>query len=244
MGTRIRVGMRAGMRAGVRTRIRPRVRAATAVVAVAGTALGVAGVAACGSSSGGPADSGVPITVPAWSTHIGVTAPPTAGTFTLTFPATTPAGPGGAEPGGDDSGSGDPGSGDAGGYEPGGYDPGRNAAADVAAARTASAKDGRPVLLDFGANWCPDCVVLGRTFAGPGTTQLLAEYHVVRVDVGEFDHNLDLAARYVNLRTSGIPALAVVDSRGRIEVATNQGEFANARSMPAAQVNAFLKKWA
>jgi thioredoxin 1 len=55
----------------------------------------------------------------------------------------------------------------------------------------------------------------------------------------------DVAARYVNLRTSGIPALVVLDpDSGRIKVATNQGEFANARTMSADQVEEFLKRWA
>lgn len=127
---------------------------------------------------------------------------------------------------------------------PEGYDPARDAAADIAAASAASAKDGRPVLIDFGADWCPDCVVLGHTFTRPATAALLAKYHVVKVDVGQFDHNLELTARYVNLNSSGIPALAVVDPKGRTEVATNQGQFSNARTMSEAQVDAFLKRWA
>lgn len=127
---------------------------------------------------------------------------------------------------------------------PEGYDPTRDAAADVAAAKRASAEDGRPVLIDFGANWCPDCAVLGRTFTKPATAALLGKYHVVRVDVGQFDHNLSLAARYVDLQSSGIPALAVVDRQGHLETATDQGQFSNARSMPESQVDAFLKMWA
>jgi len=124
------------------------------------------------------------------------------------------------------------------------YDAARNAAADIAAAKAASAEDGRPVLIDFGANWCPDCRVLGVTFTRPATAALVARYHLVRVDVGQFDHNLQVVARYVDLSTSGIPALAVVNPQGRTEVATNQGEFANARSMTEDQVDTFLKKWA
>ncbi|MEU6441077.1 thioredoxin family protein [Streptomyces sp. NPDC047046] len=125
------------------------------------------------------------------------------------------------------------------------YDPKADAAADIAAALKAAKKDGRPVLVDFGADWCLDCRVLGARFAQPGPSALLARYHVVKVDVGEFDHNLDIAGRYVDLLTSGIPALAVLDAAsGRIEVATNQGEFANAHAMSAAQVEEFLKQWA
>ncbi|WP_176930384.1 thioredoxin family protein [Actinacidiphila guanduensis] len=127
---------------------------------------------------------------------------------------------------------------------PGGYDPARNASADIAAARRAAAADGRPVLIDFGADWCPDCVVLGRTFTRPATAKLVDHYHVVRVDVGRFDHNLDIAGRYLDLQTSGIPALVVLDAKGTVRTTTDQGQFADARSMPESQVDLFLKKWA
>lgn len=126
-----------------------------------------------------------------------------------------------------------------------GYDPHADAAAEIKAALKAAKKDGRPVLVDFGADWCLDCRVLSARFQDPGPSATLARYHVVTVDVGEFDHNLDVAARYVNLRTSGIPALAVLDpASGRTKVATDRGEFANARTMSADQVEQFLKRWA
>lgn len=126
-----------------------------------------------------------------------------------------------------------------------GYDPHADAAAGITAALTAAKKDGRPVLIDFGADWCMDCRVLGARFQEPGPSARLAKYHVVTVDVGEFDRNLNVAARYVNLQTSGIPALVVLDpASGQIKVATNRGEFANARTMSAVQVEEFLKRWA
>ncbi|TFV34474.1 thioredoxin family protein [Streptomyces sp. T1317-0309] len=111
---------------------------------------------------------------------------------------------------------------------------------------TQGREEGRPpVLVDFGADWCPDCRVLDARFEEPGPATMLAKYHVVTVDVGEFDRNLDIAERYVNLQTSGIPALVVLDpASGRIKVATNRGEFANARTMSPGQVEEFLKRWA
>ncbi|MER5759251.1 thioredoxin family protein [Streptomyces sp. NPDC002082] len=124
------------------------------------------------------------------------------------------------------------------------YDPEADAGADIAAALAAAKQDGRPVLIDFGADWCVDCRVLGVRFRQAGPAALLAKYHVVKVDVGEFDRNLNVAERYVDLGTSGIPALAVLDpASGDIKVATNQGEFSSARSMSAAQVEEFLKRW-
>jgi thiol:disulfide interchange protein len=126
-----------------------------------------------------------------------------------------------------------------------GYDPKRNAAADVEAALKEAAGDKRAVLLDFGADWCPDCVVLQKLFQAEQVAPLLRQsYHVVSVDVGEFDRNLELAKKYVNLTKSGIPALVVLGSDGGIRVATNDGAFANARTMEAPEVAEFLSRWA
>jgi thiol-disulfide isomerase/thioredoxin len=125
------------------------------------------------------------------------------------------------------------------------YDPGRNAAADIAAALVQARRDRRQVLVDFGADWCPDCVVLHSLFGSPEVRPLLQQhYHLVAVDVGEFDHNVAVAARYVDLRRSGIPALVVLAPSGRVRFATNDGSFANARSMTGPQVRAFLARWA
>ncbi|NKZ02414.1 thioredoxin family protein [Actinomadura latina] len=127
---------------------------------------------------------------------------------------------------------------------PDGYDPARNPKADIAEALTRAKLDKRPVLLDFGADWCPDCVVLGRTFRTRTVRPVIARYHVVSIDVGQFDRNLSVARKYgLNLQTSGIPALVVVSSGGKVKTRTNDGSFANARSMKPAQVAAFLKRW-
>ena len=195
-----------------------RIRAAVRLRVVVAAAAGALVLAGCGTASSSAGSAGAAGAPSGGDAKQGSTAPTSA-------PA-SPA-PAVSAPAGD----------------PEGYDSSRDAAADVAAAKAAAAKDGKPVLLDFGANWCPDCVVLGRTFMRPSTAALLAKYHVVRVDVGEFDHNLELTAHYVDLQTSGIPALAVVDSQGHAMVNTNQGEFSNARTMPEAEVDAFLKKW-
>jgi thiol:disulfide interchange protein len=127
---------------------------------------------------------------------------------------------------------------------PNGYDPNRNAEADIAAALAKSKADKRPVLLDFGADWCPDCVVLGHTFRTDTVRPVIGGFHVVSVDVGKFDRHLDVARKYhLNLQTSGIPALVVLSGTGKIRTVTNDGSFANARTMTADQVAAFLKRW-
>jgi thioredoxin 1 len=126
----------------------------------------------------------------------------------------------------------------------GAYDASADAEADVKHALAAAAKDGKPVLVDFGADWCPDCVVLGNLAAKPQAAALLAKFHVVSVDVGQFDRNVDVAERLtVDLKSSGIPALVVLDPTGKVRTVTNDGSFANARRMQVGDVAAFLKKW-
>lgn len=125
------------------------------------------------------------------------------------------------------------------------YDPDRDPDADLNTALTLSKKDGKPILVDFGADWCPDCRVLDKLFQSPKTKPLLQQnYHVVAVDVGQFDNNLDFAADFVDLSASGIPALVVLTSAGEIRVTTEDGSFAHARDMDNTEVNAFLTKWA
>lgn len=114
----------------------------------------------------------------------------------------------------------------------------------IKAARAASAQDQRPVLLDFGADWCVDCVVLDELYGRPAVAPVLdRDFHVVKIDVGEFDKNLDVAAEYVDLDTSGIPALVVIAPRGEIAYASNGGEFASARTMDEQQLLTFLERW-
>lgn len=127
----------------------------------------------------------------------------------------------------------------------GDYDASTDAKADVKRALAAAAKDGKSVLVDFGADWCPDCVVLGKLAAKPSVAPLLTKFHVVSVDVGQFDRNLDVAEKLtVDLRTSGIPAMVVLDRKGNVRTLTNDGSFAHARTMNTRDVAAFLKKWA
>lgn len=111
------------------------------------------------------------------------------------------------------------------------YDPAADPSADIAAALAAAAGDGKPVLLDFGADWCPDCIVLTRMLEMPEFADYLRGVHVVRIDVGTWDHNLDVAKAYGDPIATGIPAVVLLSPQGKVLGSTADGRLASAASM-------------
>ncbi|HEY4079167.1 MAG TPA: thioredoxin family protein [Burkholderiaceae bacterium] len=87
------------------------------------------------------------------------------------------------------------------------------------------------VLVVFGANWCPDCRSLSDRMSGPLARQMDRRFVVLKVDVGRFTKNLDLAEQMGVPLKKGIPAVAVLKNNGEMASATSGGELADARSM-------------
>ena len=125
------------------------------------------------------------------------------------------------------------------------YAPPEEAQSEIDAALASAAKDHKRVILVFGANWCYDCHVLDAAFHSKAIAPLVeANYHVVHINVGDEDKNLDLAEKYGVPLKKGIPGLAVLDSDGKLVYSQKQGEFENSFHIGPADVTAFLKKWA
>ncbi len=121
------------------------------------------------------------------------------------------------------------------------YDPPEAAAPAITAAKQQAKKDQRAVLLVFGADWCKDCRVLESEMAKPElAAKLAARYQVVKVNVGRFDRNTDLAERYGVPLKKGIPAVAVIAPDDKVLAATAAGELASARSMSSEGIAGFL----
>ena len=123
------------------------------------------------------------------------------------------------------------------------YDPNADARADVKAALAMARIDGKRVLLDIGADWCPDCHSLAADMEGTAGRALIEPaFHVVRIDVGMFDHNLDVVSQYVQL--VGIPTVVVLEPNGAmVGASTGTSSLANARVMTEEQVLAELAAW-
>ena len=111
------------------------------------------------------------------------------------------------------------------------YDETADAKAAVRQALVAAKASKVPVLVILGANWCEDCRALDQALKSGRNAQLLAdEFKVVKVDVGNFDRNLDSSAAYGNPIKQGIPAV-VLSPDNAVLYATRAGELADARRM-------------
>lgn len=124
------------------------------------------------------------------------------------------------------------------------YDDNADAKAEIKRALAAAASGHKRVLLIFGANWCYDCHVLDLAFQRPELASVLKRnYEVVHVDVGEYTRNMDLAQQYEIPLKKGVPALAVLDSHGKLLYSQQGGQFEKARSLAPEDLLAFLNRW-
>jgi len=112
------------------------------------------------------------------------------------------------------------------------YDEAADAKLEIRQALAQSAKTGTPVVVVFGANWCGDCKVLDIAMRSGKSAPLFArDFKVVKVDVGKFDRNLDVAESYAVPLKKGIPAVVVLSPANEVLYATRGGELADARGM-------------
>jgi thioredoxin 1 len=115
---------------------------------------------------------------------------------------------------------------------------------DLASALKDARSGHRRVILDFGGNWCTDCHVLDSYLHDPANQPLVDKgFIVVHVNIGQRDQNLDIAEHYKIPLNKGVPALAVLDSRGRLLYSQTGGEFEDMRHMDLNSVTEFLKRW-
>ncbi|CAD5371355.1 Thioredoxin family protein [Rubrivivax sp. A210] len=123
------------------------------------------------------------------------------------------------------------------------YDESADAKAQIAAALRAAGGSRQQVLVVFGANWCGDCRMLDTAFkSGASAALIAARFKVVKVDVGRFDRNVDVAETYGVPLKKGIPAVVLLNAEGRPAAATRSGELADARKMGDQGIHDFFTR--
>lgn len=98
------------------------------------------------------------------------------------------------------------------------YDEKADGAKQIEAALAKAKKNNRRVLIQWGANWCGWCIQLHNLYKADAKVakELLYEYDVVAIDVGQFNKHMDLAKKYgADLKGNGLPFLTILDADGK-----------------------------
>ncbi len=99
------------------------------------------------------------------------------------------------------------------------YDESADGKTQIARAIAQAKKNNRRVLIQWGGNWCGWCVKLAELMErNPDIRRkILYEYDLIHVDIGHFDKNMELAAKYgADLKANGVPFLTVLDGDGKV----------------------------
>lgn len=126
------------------------------------------------------------------------------------------------------------------------YDESADADAAVTKAFARAKVEHKRVLIDLGGNWCADCRILAGVMALPEVKHLLdTHYVVVLVDVGRFNRNLQIPARFgITKRLEGVPSVLVAEPDGRLLDAGHIAALDDARSMTPQAIADWLARWA
>lgn len=125
------------------------------------------------------------------------------------------------------------------------YDESAEANAAVAEAFAKAKRSHKLVLIDLGGNWCPDCIVLANFLHLPEISSFMDKhYEVVAVDVGRFNKNLQVPARFgFTERLKGVPTILVATPDGKLINEGNVFAFTDARHMIPKDLSEYLARW-
>ena len=107
---------------------------------------------------------------------------------------------------------------------------------DVERAFARAAISGRRVLVNLGANWCPDCRALAGMFALPDFKRFIDDtYEHVYVDVNRLNRNMDVAESLGLAKLDGIPTVLVFSPKRELLNRTTSKAWTSASSRNAQQ---------
>ena len=120
-----------------------------------------------------------------------------------------------------------------------------DAKADVDAALKRAKTSGKRVIVDLGGNWCGDCRVFAAILDTPEVKKFVdAHFEVVVVNVGRYDTNLDIPARWGIDKLKAAPTTLIVSPKGELLNKDDTVALMDARSMTPQAVVDWLAHWA
>ena len=120
-----------------------------------------------------------------------------------------------------------------------------DAKAEVDAALARASKSGKRVIVDLGGNWCGDCRVFAGILAVPEVKKFVDDhFEVVLVNVGRYDTNLDIPARWGIDKLKAAPTTLIVSPAGELLNKDDTVALMDARSMTPQAVVDWLAHWA
>jgi protein disulfide-isomerase len=123
------------------------------------------------------------------------------------------------------------------------YNEAADAKLEIKQALTQAATNQTPIIIVFGANWCGDCKMLDKAMKNGASAPLLSQaFKVVKVNIGRWDKNLDIAQTYGVPLKKGIPAVVIISAKNEVLYVTREGELANARKMGDKGIYEFFKR--
>tara|TARA_B100000586_G_scaffold123276_2_gene89019 strand:- start:4074 stop:4547 length:474 start_codon:yes stop_codon:yes gene_type:complete len=123
------------------------------------------------------------------------------------------------------------------------YNEEANAKLELSNALHSAKVNNRYLLLEFGANYCPDCRKLAKHFKTEEINSWLDKHvTVLPIDVGmSHELNKDLAWQYGNPVKKGIPSLVLLNPLGEMLFSTSEGELARARNIDSDELLEWLE---
>lgn len=123
------------------------------------------------------------------------------------------------------------------------YNENADAKLEIRQALTQAATNNTPIIVVFGANWCGDCKMLDSAMKKGASASLLSrDFRIVKVNVGRFDKNLDVAKSYGVPLAKGIPAVVILSIKNEVLYVTKEGELADARKLGEDGIYEFFKR--
>ena len=109
------------------------------------------------------------------------------------------------------------------------YDEHANAKSVIEQAASEAKLQNKPMVIVFGANWCPDCRALSNNIdSGQDAAKMAKTFKLIKVNVGNFDKNISIANAYGNPIAGGIPGAAILTPDQKLIYVTQPGELSTA----------------